>query len=366
MNYGFIYRAPEEGDYHQDGKVRLGGLPIMPNGDWSAFLPPDELQDRNLPTMACATFGTLNAVEILERQEFGDTTDWSDRFLAEQSGTTQQGNDPFTVAQTLRKGGVVYETDWPYVGTTWGEFYQTPPYDTIVQAIVKFKGKYDFGYSYVGTDQQSMMNALQFSPLGADVFAWNVPDADGIYHRNGAQSEHWIVIYGYEKNKYWKCLDTYDNTRKKLAWDFGFTMPMQYTLHRTVLTTNPTNPLYQWAQAIRYFIEKLHLNFQKTFGLGDYHADRLGGAERSPQWPRVRREWLEKHPNCAVCEKKPCEVHHQLPFHLDPSLELAESNFISLCRDHHFLFGHLLNWSSFDAEVEVNSRVMHDRIKNRP
>ena len=58
---------------------------------------------------------------------------------------------------------------------------------------------------------------------------------DGRYRRNDQRSNHDIVIYGSEQNYYWKCLDTYDNTKKKLAWDFGFSMVKEYTLDKNVV-----------------------------------------------------------------------------------------------------------------------------------
>jgi len=260
MNHGLQFVKPTKEDYSQYGRIRLGGLVLQSTGNWSAYLPPDEFQNMYMEPMACATFGTLNCVEILERHEFGDTTNWSDRLLANLSGTTITGNDPQRVAETLRKKGDVYESDWAYTKDidTWAKFYATPPYNLETDAQVKFKGKYDFGHSWVGTDPKSMMEALKYSPLGADVYAWGTPDAGGLYHREGT-SNHWVCIYGYVQDSCWLVLDSYDNSHKKLAWDFGFKMVKQYTLHKAVLTVNPLDPNYLWATAIRWFQNLMHL-----------------------------------------------------------------------------------------------------------
>lgn len=236
MEHGLILVKPTKEDYKQGSKLRLGGLPLVSDGQWDSFVPPDELQDKGFSSMACTSFGTLNCVEALERQEFGDTTEYSDRFLAGMSGTTQYGNDPNTVAETLRKKGCALEADWPYGAdiTTWGQFYQTPPYNIITSAL-QFIAEYDFGHEWGKNDQASMMDALRYSPLGVTVYAWNQPDSDGIYHRNGMSSEHWVMIYGFVANHYWKCFDSYDNTHKKLAWDFGFELVKKYTLHKQVI-----------------------------------------------------------------------------------------------------------------------------------
>lgn len=96
-------------------------------------------------------------------------------------------------------------------------------------------------------------------------------------------------------------------------------------------------------------------------------AARTLGAARSPQWERVRKTWITVHPFCAVCgTSENCEVHHKQPFHLHPALELDPTNFITLCRPHHYLFGHFMNWSSFNATVVDDSSAWNDRIENRP
>ena len=248
QNYGLIFVEPTKEDYRDNGVIRLGGAPLQPTGQWSEFLPPDEFQAQYVETQACVTFGTLNCVEILIRRLYGEVTNWSDRFLANISGTQPNGNDPQRVAETLRKNGTVYQEDWPYTSDldTWAKFYATPPYDLTVQAQAKFKGKFNFGHQWVGTDPDSMMTALTYSPLGVAVQAWT-KGRDGLYKRTGG-SNHWVCIYGYSKGNYWKCFDSYDNSKKRLAWDFGFDMVKQYTLEKQVLNNSG------WSRAIKWFL----------------------------------------------------------------------------------------------------------------
>jgi 5-methylcytosine-specific restriction endonuclease McrA len=78
---------------------------------------------------------------------------------------------------------------------------------------------------------------------------------------------------------------------------------------------------------------------------------------RSKDWPRARGEWLQDHPACAACGSVfQVEVHHKIPFHLHPELELDPGNFISLCEisahgNHHLHLGHLGNWKGFNSNV---------------
>lgn len=100
-------------------------------------------------------------------------------------------------------------------------------------------------------------------------------------------------------------------------------------------------------------------------------GSRTFGATRSSQWPTVQKNHLLKQPFCSVCGIRgnilnPLNVHHVKPFHDHPELELDEKNLISLCRIHHFFFGHLNNWSSYNDTVRTDSDMWRQKIANRP
>ena|SRR5258708_1851176 len=95
------------------------------------------------------------------------------------------------------------------------------------------------------------------------------------------------------------------------------------------------------------------------------------GAARSNHWPTVRKHFIEKNPCCVVCGgTEKLQVHHRHPFHLHPELELDEANLITLCeapgRNCHLVFGHLLNFRSFNPNVGADAAAWHDKIKSRP
>lgn len=91
-------------------------------------------------------------------------------------------------------------------------------------------------------------------------------------------------------------------------------------------------------------------------------------AVRSPKWSSVRKEHLKQNPNCAACGKnKKLEVHHIKPVHTNPELELDPSNLITLCADPcHILFGHLMDWKSWNTNVINDTSVYLSKVKNRP
>jgi|LakMenE18May11ns_1017448.scaffolds.fasta_scaffold9903627_2 5-methylcytosine-specific restriction protein A len=91
-------------------------------------------------------------------------------------------------------------------------------------------------------------------------------------------------------------------------------------------------------------------------------------AIRSSRWKTVRKEFLKKNNTCAACGKnKDIEVHHIEPVHLAPELELEPSNLISLCANScHLLFGHFMDFKSWNPNVENDCQIILDKIKNRP
>ena len=105
--------------------------------------------------------------------------------------------------------------------------------------------------------------------------------------------------------------------------------------------------------------------------LQDWLRGNTFGAARSGQWSAVRNAFIKENPFCAVCVKRgsllqPNEVHHLLPFHLHPNLELDPDNFIVFCRPHHILVGHLMNWSSYNLNAKTDAEAWRTKIANRP
>jgi 5-methylcytosine-specific restriction endonuclease McrA len=89
------------------------------------------------------------------------------------------------------------------------------------------------------------------------------------------------------------------------------------------------------------------------------------GLTRSPEWPALEREHLQREPACRACgyRGRGVQVHHIKPFHLYPQLELDPNNLITLCevrgRDHHLLLGHLDDWESYNPNVREDVKRFH-------
>lgn len=91
-------------------------------------------------------------------------------------------------------------------------------------------------------------------------------------------------------------------------------------------------------------------------------------AYRSPQWGDIRKQHLLKNNTCAACGRnKKLEVHHIEPVHLNPEKELDLDNLITLCDDPcHFIFGHLMNYKSWNKDVLYDCEVYLNKVKNKP
>ena len=82
--------------------------------------------------------------------------------------------------------------------------------------------------------------------------------------------------------------------------------------------------------------------------------------KRSSHWDEVRDEFLKSHSSCAACgSANKLQVHHKLPFHLHPELELDPNNLITLCMDInecHLEIGHGGSFQYYNPKVEIHAQ----------
>lgn len=237
-HYGFLKPDITPEDY-VFGSNQLGFTELQPDGQWDEFLPIPELQNRNnLETYNCTAFGTLNAMEILMHRLFGSKFDFSERYVGILADTVIGGNNPHKVAETIRKQGVVKDELLPFSSEigTWEEYYSPKPMtgDLLVEGQ-KFLNKYNFGHDWLWTGgtvkqkQKKLKEALKSSPICVSVNAWY--KKQGKYYKpKGSEDNHWCTVYGYKDGEYWKVFDHYDDTAKRLEWDYDFGFAKRYTI----------------------------------------------------------------------------------------------------------------------------------------
>jgi len=95
------------------------------------------------------------------------------------------------------------------------------------------------------------------------------------------------------------------------------------------------------------------------------------GAKRSSEWPKVRVSHLQRHPKCCICGlKSKTQVHHVIPFHIAPDLELEPSNLMTLCENKkwgincHLLIGHLGNYRKVNPSITADALFMQAKLGN--
>ena len=234
----------------------LGGFSKSPydvlelDGQWDGALDYSDLQAKNgLETMNCTSYGTLNCLELLYIRKFGTKQDYSERYVGVVAETAPSGNSPKKVIDTIRKiCGLLDEIRLPFGPeiNTWDGYYSPNPMtqEYLMAGLNWLKG-HTINYEWVFTGgenkQEKLMEAIKYSPVGASVFAWK--ERNGLFYKEFGESDnHWISIYGYEKDKSWKVLDSYDNTLKKLEWNYDFGYAMRYSL--TKIETESKRPWY--------------------------------------------------------------------------------------------------------------------------
>lgn len=100
----------------------------------------------------------------------------------------------------------------------------------------------------------------------------------------------------------------------------------------------------------------------------------FGGKPRSTKWPSLRKKFLTENPFCAACgNTKPAqmEVHHIYPYSFPDGdkRELEWDNLVTLCNGPgkcHFVWGHLLSWSSYNPNVIMDVKRFYRKVETRP
>lgn len=110
---------------------------------------------------------------------------------------------------------------------------------------------------------------------------------------------------------------------------------------------------------------------EKLYDLYDAFQPAPAFAPRSSKWAKFRAEYLKVYKSCEACGRQEfCVPHHVIPFHIDPTKELDYDNLITLCespaRNCHLIFGHLLDWSSYNPDVRKDARLYLTKVRNRP
>ncbi|MFP5263744.1 MAG: hypothetical protein ACLGJB_17830 [Blastocatellia bacterium] len=264
-HYGYIPDTIEP-DHYIFGGSSIPDEVLQSTGQWGEFLPKDEFQRNNsFDSQNCSNYGTQNPIEILMKYKFGGDYDYSERYLGVMSRTTEEGNSPHKVAETIRKeSGLIPESMLPFDASikTWEQYYSPKPMiEPYLSVGNKFREDYIFLHEWVFIDNNPnkvglIKEALKRSPLGIAVYAWLYGE-DCYIKPKGAQDNHWVCLYGYEEGKYWLIFDQYDSTHKKLAWNFDFSCAKRYYVAKKLTEVQVQDNLKQQITLYQKIVELL-------------------------------------------------------------------------------------------------------------
>jgi hypothetical protein len=282
LNHGLIVDPIQEQDY-LFGQLKLPAVILQSDRDWSPYLPSDEYQNKyGLETYNCTNYGTLNCIEILMDRNFGIEANYSERYTGVETGTVVGGNSIQKVIETIRKVcGLIPENMLPFDSfvRTWEQYYSPKPMSEDLEKIgQEWLKKYALGHEWIftlgdGKDRISRMKeCLQYSPIGITVCAWIYDDNGFCINPDKETDNHWVVCYGYEDGQYWKIFDSYDNTRKKLDWNYPFGYGKRFTLDK-IMTEEEKIPLMQKTIEVlkkliilyQQLLEKTKVGFRNLF-----------------------------------------------------------------------------------------------------
>ncbi|MFP5260999.1 MAG: hypothetical protein ACLGJB_03735 [Blastocatellia bacterium] len=247
INTGIILQDPQGTDYIAGVNSPIQYKENNPTGDWTAALPSDELQvGLYFDSMACVSFSACNTLETqlnyLKDRLSVDSLQWlhdkgyfdangkfnfSDRFIAKMSGTTQQGNSMQKVADTIRNCGLVPENVWPAPFRqqnppfTWSEYYKEIPQE-VKNLGLEFKARFDVAYEFVYTEQDKHQKQSPLQVVVATCSGWNDPPVASCPN----QPNHAVMQVNNSKVIY----DHYNPFKKQLASDYKIYYWMKYVV----------------------------------------------------------------------------------------------------------------------------------------
>lgn len=243
--YGFIHKEIEADEYVLGGR-QLPRPVLQPTGQWHEYLPDYERQFTDLyDTYGCTVYGTLNALEMLDRRLKNRKSDYSERFTYNLVPVRPPGSDPHLVAETVRKFGLIDQALLPMT-TTFEEFTATVKPDALRLGLGWLKTN-DMGHEWLWkgniapeAKDELLRDALRYSPIGVSVSAWTL--VDGVYIDNDQPNNHWCVLIGFYDitgKIYKKVFDSYDQTIKILHPEHKIQFAKRYTLTEKVEKSPP-------------------------------------------------------------------------------------------------------------------------------
>jgi hypothetical protein len=166
--------------------------------------------------------------------QYGEKQDFSERYTGVLTGTNKEGNSPHKVIEVIRKyTGLIHESELPFDDTieTWEQYYSGVTFAHKLKGV-RWLAKWNVQHEWVlygehNDWQVRLKDALQYSPIGIAVNAWN---KEGDRYIRRGMDNHWCVLVGYLEGKHWVIFDSYDKHFKHLVWNYNFYRAKRYSI----------------------------------------------------------------------------------------------------------------------------------------
>jgi hypothetical protein len=234
---------------------------------WRDYTSRPEAQNIGFETYSCVSYSALNCIETLinykvKKGEFSaDNIKWlkdngyfndegkadmSDRFLAVMSGTTKQGNSCDNVAETIRKKGLIPESDFPMGGKNFEQYHdKTKITEYMLAKGLEFLKRFTIQHDFILTQgyfNSHPVQTLSYYTLSCPIqitapvcSGWN----SGKVKACPSQiSQHATMTCGVFT--YYDQLDQYEPYFKELALDYPMLWGKRYDIIEKVVVNPET------------------------------------------------------------------------------------------------------------------------------
>lgn len=240
---GFVPSVIDDTHFIAGGLSTLPQNVIRPDGNWEKFLPSTESQmEKTFDSYGCTVYGTLNAIETLEKAITNNEVNYSERFIYNIVGIIPPGSDPHLIATTIRGSGLISESDLPDETSSLAEF-MTPRPMTVDLIVKGQKWTWTLGHEWIitpSTPKEKRVSILKEALLKGtvciSVTAWYKNNADLYYSPEGQPNEHWTMCYDVDETSI-NVFDSYQDAvtgsfKKRLTLDHNIQYAKRYSLTR--------------------------------------------------------------------------------------------------------------------------------------
>ena len=196
----------------------------------------------NVAVHNCTGFNIAQSISKIIYRKYGIKFKPSPRWIGIIAGTNAEkgGNDPHTVAEAIRKNGLIPDEMLPFSDDLQNakEYYSFKGADEnrCREEAKKWLEQFEFKHDWVVTSGNTlpeilnnMKVALKYSPLGMAVYAW-AQNAQGLYERLGMDT-HWTECRAFKGDNA-LVDDSYEPFEKELTPDFNFIFVKRYIVNK--------------------------------------------------------------------------------------------------------------------------------------